>query len=239
MKWAADRRGLATHASRRAPRACPATLDRAGVAGLAVRVRVALAVTRLRVGAVAAAHAHVTGLDRPSFLPSDRPSDSCCLHSCPHGATSASRHLSDQPVLGRARPHRSRKPVWAFPSIGSSNPPLRVDTPDRPYWRSGVSRSAFGAGLSRSLEVTFLRVSVPSQSHRYRRSGDLGRSAATRRETPARPTDERLPPLTAPRPRIQTPLASDHAGGQRSNWRSGSTRNRSPGNCSCAHRPKS
>src|ERR1035437_7871231 len=46
----------------------PAALDRAGVARLAVRVRVALSVPRLRVRATAAAHANVAGLDRPSLL---------------------------------------------------------------------------------------------------------------------------------------------------------------------------
>ena len=46
----------------------PAPLDRARVAGLAVRVGVALAVARLRVRAAAAAHADVAGLDRPRLL---------------------------------------------------------------------------------------------------------------------------------------------------------------------------
>jgi hypothetical protein len=45
----------------------PAALDRAGVAALAIRVGVALAVGRLRVGAAAAAHPEVAGLDRSRF----------------------------------------------------------------------------------------------------------------------------------------------------------------------------
>jgi hypothetical protein len=47
----------------------PAPLDRARVAGLAVRVGVPLAVARLRVRAASPAHAHVAGLDRPRLLP--------------------------------------------------------------------------------------------------------------------------------------------------------------------------
>src|SRR5256885_1627777 len=47
----------------------PPPLDRAWVAGLAVGVRVAVAVPRLGVRAAAAAHADVAGLDRPGLLP--------------------------------------------------------------------------------------------------------------------------------------------------------------------------
>ena len=47
----------------------PAPLEPAGVAGLAVRVGVALAVARLGVSAAAAAHADVAGLHRPCLLP--------------------------------------------------------------------------------------------------------------------------------------------------------------------------
>ncbi len=46
----------------------PPTLDRAGVAGLAVRVGIALAVPRLSVRAAPSAHADVAGLDPPRFL---------------------------------------------------------------------------------------------------------------------------------------------------------------------------
>ena len=52
-----------------APRG-PAALDRARVARLAIRVGVALAVARLRVGAAAAAHALVAGLDRACLIAS-------------------------------------------------------------------------------------------------------------------------------------------------------------------------
>ena len=47
----------------------PAALGRARVAALAIRVRVPLAVARLRVGAAAAAHPDVARLDRPGLLP--------------------------------------------------------------------------------------------------------------------------------------------------------------------------
>jgi hypothetical protein len=47
----------------------PAPLDRAGMAGLAVRVGVPLAVARLRVGAAAAAHSPVARLDRSGLPP--------------------------------------------------------------------------------------------------------------------------------------------------------------------------
>jgi hypothetical protein len=46
----------------------PTPLDRAGVARLSVGVGLALAVPRLRVGAAAAAHPDVAGLDRPRLL---------------------------------------------------------------------------------------------------------------------------------------------------------------------------
>src|SRR5204863_1589370 len=46
----------------------PAWLNGAGVAPLAVRVGVALAVARLRIGAAATAHADVARLYRPSLL---------------------------------------------------------------------------------------------------------------------------------------------------------------------------
>ena len=51
------------------PLPSPAPLDRAGMAGLAVRVGVALAVARLGVRAAAAAHPDVACLDRPRLLP--------------------------------------------------------------------------------------------------------------------------------------------------------------------------
>jgi hypothetical protein len=47
----------------------PVPLDRPGVAGLAVRVRVALAVARLGVGPTTAAHPDVARLDRTRLLP--------------------------------------------------------------------------------------------------------------------------------------------------------------------------
>jgi hypothetical protein len=46
----------------------PATRDRARMAGLAVSVRVALAVARLGVRAATAAHTDAAGLDRPRLL---------------------------------------------------------------------------------------------------------------------------------------------------------------------------
>ena len=50
------------------PLASPAPLDRAGMAGLAIRVGVPLPVARLRVSATAAADADVARLDRPRLL---------------------------------------------------------------------------------------------------------------------------------------------------------------------------
>ena len=54
--------------SPRPPARGSSALHRAGVAGLAVRVRVAFAVARLGVGAAAATHPDVAGLDRPRLL---------------------------------------------------------------------------------------------------------------------------------------------------------------------------
>ena len=81
---AADRSARATRASRRAR--APASSARSiapGMARLAVGVGVALAVARLRVGAAAAAHADVAGLDRPRLLAGRIPSVQKALASIP------------------------------------------------------------------------------------------------------------------------------------------------------------
>ena len=61
----------ATRASRRAPAAWSTSAKRRQVAPPAVPIRIALALARLRVGAVATAHPEVTRLDRPRRLPGD------------------------------------------------------------------------------------------------------------------------------------------------------------------------
>ncbi len=73
------------------PLARPVALDRAGVAGLAVGVGVALAVARLGVGAAAAAHPLVAGLDRARLLPGRMPSVQKALASIPGGEDPACR----------------------------------------------------------------------------------------------------------------------------------------------------
>jgi hypothetical protein len=72
-------------------------------------------------------------------------------------------------VKQRARVHatarRSRKPVWAFPSIGGSNPSSPCRYADR-AWLLAIPRFSLDptAVGSRSHGVTFRRVSVPSRS---------------------------------------------------------------------------
>src|SRR5450755_924415 len=93
----------------------------------------------------------------------------------------------------RRRAHRPRKPVWAFPSIGGSNPPLSVTTGpfarfsrisraiepslswcvDPPRWVNAGQREPLSAAR-RSLAVPSSRLSRPRGTAAARRCDMFG-----------------------------------------------------------------
>ena len=124
------------HRIEHAPRG-PAALDRARVARLAIRVGVALAVARLRVGAAAAAHALVAGLDRACLIAGrivEIRLDGCLCASQPTSAprsTDPPGHDSGGRVAppgavprpGRASEPQTYRTCWTAQSCAKKGPP--------------------------------------------------------------------------------------------------------------------